>query len=405
MTEQDRQAKAARGRAEADAGRIAERANTEAAKLIDAAEQKLSEADQRVLDAEARVEQLRAAERQLLAAQTARKQESGKWARFKRAFWPTVAPVIVLVSAVGMTASGEYALAALVGVPVYLAWLLPTCVDVWTMCAMRAKAAKATEKKATKEIVASLLTMIGANVTYHLAAGHLVGMAQASDGHWHPTWELISIVACIAPIVVWRVHALMEHNDETAPAETAAGETAERETSREIERETAVGETVLSVYRPTETALGETVPALVPAQATGGLTLPPAGGDYPHGAGRPAVGVGETRSAGGGETRSRETAAARETGRHARAADGETGGAAARPRSPRSAPRETAVGETGRSGRVLTETEREIIARHMAAHADAAGPLPLEDLAVELGVSKPTASRRVAVYRALPEAQ
>jgi hypothetical protein len=341
-------------------------------------------------------------ERQLVAAQAARKQESGKWARFKRAFWPTVAPVVVLVSAVGMTASGEYSLAALVGIPASLAWLLPVCVDVWTMCAMRAKAAKATkgaEKKANKEIMASLMTMIGANVTYHLAAGHLVGMAQAPDGHWHPTWELISIVACIAPIVVWRVHALMEHHDETAPAETTAGETVERETGRE----TAAGETALSVYRATETASAETPPALVPAQATAALTLLPAVGDGTGTAGREAAGFSETRAAAGGETRPGETAATRETGRHAKAADGETGPAGTRPRSPRNTPRETAAGETGRSGRVLTETDRAIIARHMDAH-QGPGPLPLEDLAQELGVSKPTASRRVAVYRELPEA-
>ncbi len=54
--------------------------------------------------------------------------------------------------------------------------------------------------------------------------------------------------------------------------------------------------------------------------------------------------------------------------------------------------------------RVLTENDIAVITRHMQRHAGPPERLPLQPIADELGVSKSTASRRVAAYRDLAKA-
>ena len=54
--------------------------------------------------------------------------------------------------------------------------------------------------------------------------------------------------------------------------------------------------------------------------------------------------------------------------------------------------------------RVLTETDIEVITRHVQQHQGPPEKLPLQPIADELGVSKSTASRRVAAYRDLAKA-
>ncbi|MFC1436036.1 hypothetical protein ACEZDB_35925 [Streptacidiphilus sp. N1-3] len=204
LAELDRQARAARGKAEAEGNRIVAQADADAAAAT-------AKAATEVRELKAQVEQLRVEEGKFLAAQAQRKDSRG--AKVSEFVWKRLAPAVALAAAIGMTATGEFALAALVGVPVYLAWLLPTCVDVWAMSAMRAKRGK--------EVASSLATMITANATYHVAAAHLLGMAQSANGVWHPQWELIVLVACIAPIVVWRVHALIDADDHPVPKAAA----------------------------------------------------------------------------------------------------------------------------------------------------------------------------------------
>ncbi|MFC1428571.1 hypothetical protein ACEZCY_35955 [Streptacidiphilus sp. N1-12] len=269
LAELDRQARAARGKAEAEGARIVAQANADAAAAT-------AKAAAEVRQAQDRVARLRAEEEKFLAAQEQRKDSRG--AKVSEFVWKRLAPAVALAAAIGMTATGEFALAALVGVPVYLAWLLPTCVDVWAMSAMRAKRGK--------EVASSLATMITANATYHVAAAHLLGMAQSANGTWHPQWELIVLVACIAPIVVWRVHALIDADDHPAPKAAAPAAAPVREpvpappaaagaAPREAERGER-GEREASVYAPADAhpaALTGAQPA--PAAA---LTERPSGG-------------------------------------------------------------------------------------------------------------------------------
>ena len=263
LAELDRQARAARGKAEAEGVRIVAQADADAAAAT-------AKAAAEVQAAQARVARLRLEEERFLAAQEQRKDSRG--AKVSEFVWKRLAPAVALAAAIGMTATGEFALAALVGVPVYLAWLLPTCVDVWAMSAMRAKRGK--------EVASSLATMITANATYHVAAAHLLGMAQSANGTWHPRWELIVLVACIAPIVVWRVHALIDADDHPAPKATAPARgpvptpsAAPVAAPREAER----GEREASVYAPG----GAHLAALTGAQPAppAALTERPSGGE------------------------------------------------------------------------------------------------------------------------------
>ncbi|MFJ1796540.1 coiled-coil domain-containing protein [Kitasatospora griseola] len=362
IAELERQAKAARGKAEAEAQRITTQARIEA-------ETAIKEAAGQVVEAEWRVRALLEQEERLAAKQAARKRGLAARAR-RRAIqltaWAwTKAPWAALAAGVGLTASGEYALAVLVGIPEEIGWLLPVAIDVWAMSAIRARRGK--------EVVAALATMIAANVAYHLAEAHIVGMKQWADGQWHVQWGLIVAVACIAPIVVWRVHALIPHAPETHDADTApAGEP-----SATLPHGPETGTATI----PAEPAR-EPVPTAAPA-----LVARPAALDETAG--------GASRATGGAATRL--ALAAGETERNATPRAGATRGSAATPAA--------ATGSAGATtvtvARVLTETDIEVIARHVKRHQGPSEKLPLQPIADELGVSKSTASRRVAAFRDL----
>ncbi|MEV6080990.1 hypothetical protein AB0L80_38715 [Streptomyces sp. NPDC052069] len=117
------------------------------------------------------------------------------------------APWAALVAAIGLTASGEYKLAALAGFGV-VSWLLPVCIDIWAATAFHRK----------KDVKAALAMMIATNVVYHMAERGIVGIRTVGgravlDASGHPVaeWWLIGLVACIAPVVLWRVHQLIGH--------------------------------------------------------------------------------------------------------------------------------------------------------------------------------------------------
>ncbi|WP_369377088.1 hypothetical protein [Streptomyces sp. cg36] len=116
------------------------------------------------------------------------------------------APWAALCAAVGLTASGEYELAHLVGWPGAVAALLPVTIDVWAVTAFHRG----------RDVRAALAMMIGTNAVYHLAERGLFGV----DGAGRPAWWLIILTASIAPVVVWRVHELI--GDESADALAAA---------------------------------------------------------------------------------------------------------------------------------------------------------------------------------------
>jgi hypothetical protein len=111
-------------------------------------------------------------------------------------------PWVALFAAIGLTASGEFQLAALADFPGWIAWALPTAIDVYVVQAMRRH----------RDVLAALLLMIGTNACYHLAAARLFGVTKTGA----PAWWLIVAISAIAPVIVWRVHRITEERPKAA---------------------------------------------------------------------------------------------------------------------------------------------------------------------------------------------
>jgi len=114
-------------------------------------------------------------------------------------------PRVALAATIGLTASGEFALAQIAGWAPGIAWLLPLAIDVYVVQAFRRH----------RDVAPALILMVVANAIYHLAAEGLFGVARAHgkpvlDAHGSPTpeWWLIVGVAAIAPLVMWRIHRI-----------------------------------------------------------------------------------------------------------------------------------------------------------------------------------------------------
>jgi hypothetical protein len=304
----------------------------------------------------------------------------------KKPLFDRVGPWIALLAAVGLTASGEYGLARMVGFPSSIAWALPTAIDVYVIQAMRRH----------RDVAAALILMIATNALLHLAEAHLVGVTKTGRPHhetWTTQWWLIVLVAAIAPLIVWRVHRITETHPEKVAAtaarndlrksETVSGETA---SATDVSRETAVARDTVAAAATPRGTVSATLPdrSTVPSETVGG-TLP------------------------GRSTTDRETASA--TQRPATPAMGETAppqramGGAARNATPRTRPAATPRETTGS---VATPIDRnaqlDIVSRFVDEWNGPDEKLPLQPIADALGRSKPTASRLVREYRNLKSA-
>lgn len=102
---------------------------------------------------------------------------------------------VVIAGAVGLTASGEYSLALMVGFAPLSAWLLPLVIDVYVIQAFRRH----------RDILQAIGLTIAANVIYHLAAVGLFGLTPKGK----PEWWLIAVVASIASLILWRMHLMI----------------------------------------------------------------------------------------------------------------------------------------------------------------------------------------------------
>jgi hypothetical protein len=102
---------------------------------------------------------------------------------------------VVIAGAVGLTASGEYSLARMVGFGGGVAWLLPLVIDVYVIQAFRRH----------RDILQAIGLTIAANVIYHLAAVGLFGLTAGGK----PQWWLIAVVASIASLILWRMHLMI----------------------------------------------------------------------------------------------------------------------------------------------------------------------------------------------------
>jgi hypothetical protein len=183
--------------AEGKAQRVLANAQTEAERIIDDGRRR---SDRALADADSIREQA--------LAEAARRQKRDD-------NLDTWAARAIIAGTVGLTASGEYSLARMVGFDKTVAWLLPFVIDVYVIQAFRRH----------RDIVQAITLTVAANVTYHLADARLFGLTPTAK----PTWWLIAMVASVASLILWRVHLM------TAPPKQPR----ERQKRRQNERQEA----------------------------------------------------------------------------------------------------------------------------------------------------------------------
>jgi hypothetical protein len=281
-------------------------------------------------------------------------------------------PWIALWAAVGLTASGEYALARFVGFHDLVSALLPIGIDIYVIQAFRRH----------RDVAAALVLMVLTNALVHLAEAGLFGVetVPAPDGEtaFEPTWWLIVLVSAIAPFIVWRVHRITETVPATSVAHTAGPAETVRETAAAPVAETAP-ETTADPVAATLTATHGTVSLSPTTRVADADETAPA---TPRTQTATAhVAAAETKP------HQRETAPATR-----RATPGRT--TTSRTRKP---------AETGVAAPAKLRSKEQQLAIVAPFVDDWNGPekdLPLQPIADALGASKATASRRVAEYRA-----
>ncbi|MFE2433323.1 hypothetical protein [Streptomyces sp. NPDC059409] len=97
---------------------------------------------------------------------------------------------LALVAGIAVTAAGEWELARQVGISPVVAPLLAVVIDVYVIAAVRAGQGR--------DVAAALAMMGGAQVAAHLLSTRHIGSSVA----------LVAAVSLVAPVVIWRVHAL-----------------------------------------------------------------------------------------------------------------------------------------------------------------------------------------------------
>jgi hypothetical protein len=111
----------------------------------------------------------------------------GSRVRPARARWDVLGWA-ALVAAIVVTASAEYDLARACGFGAWVAAGVPAALDIYAVRALRAG----------RDVLAVVAAMIAVNAAAHLVTAGLLPVS----------WPLITAVSAIAPLVLWRVHAL-----------------------------------------------------------------------------------------------------------------------------------------------------------------------------------------------------
>ncbi|MGX9921772.1 hypothetical protein ACWIG4_18180 [Streptomyces sp. NPDC002248] len=112
---------------------------------------------------------------------------------------PDVLGWLSMLACIVIAAHGEWSLAVAAGYQPYVAAALPVAVDAYAIRSMQAG----------REVLAPVLLMIATNAAAHLVHARLLHVGPA----------LVVAVSAIAPVVLWRVHALRrEHHQEHAAA-------------------------------------------------------------------------------------------------------------------------------------------------------------------------------------------
>lgn len=107
-----------------------------------------------------------------------------------------------LFAALVVTASAEYELARACGFGSVVAGAVPAALDVYAVRALRAR----------RDVAAVVLAMIAVNALSHLVSAELLDVSV----------PLVVAVSAIAPLVLWRVHALREGEKGLRTVETPA---------------------------------------------------------------------------------------------------------------------------------------------------------------------------------------
>ncbi|EDY44599.1 hypothetical protein [Streptomyces sp. SPB074] len=105
---------------------------------------------------------------------------------------------LAMLACVVIAAHGEWSLAVQAGYQPYVAAALPVAVDAYAIRSMQAG----------REVLAPVLLMVATNAATHLVHAELLHV-----GPW-----LVVAVSAIAPVVLWRVHALRRAAAEKVPA-------------------------------------------------------------------------------------------------------------------------------------------------------------------------------------------
>jgi hypothetical protein len=90
--------------------------------------------------------------------------------------------------ALAATATAEYEIARAIGMNQWIAAAVPGALDAYVVRALRAH----------REVLAAVIAMVGVNAASHLVTAGILPVE----------WPLITAVSAIAPLVLWRVHAL-----------------------------------------------------------------------------------------------------------------------------------------------------------------------------------------------------
>jgi hypothetical protein len=128
---------------------------------------------------------------------------------------------LALAAALAVTAHAEYELARACGFGSVVAAGVPAALDIYAVRALRVH----------RDVLAVVVAMIAVNAASHLVSAQLLPVS----------WPLVVAVSAIAPLVLWRVHALRAQPHVPA-ADAPAADTASADFERAAEQAVEVAE-------------------------------------------------------------------------------------------------------------------------------------------------------------------
>lgn len=116
-----------------------------------------------------------------------------KWSRITRLTRRDWLKFVSAGCALVATFQAEYTLAMAAHFPAWIAWTVPGALDAYALRALQSG----------REVFTAVLAMVAVNAASHLVTAGILPM----------DWKLVTAVSAIAPLVLWRVHALRTPNE------------------------------------------------------------------------------------------------------------------------------------------------------------------------------------------------